>query len=62
MFDLSFQVEGAEPERAAAAPLLRFRLGISERPALGVPPTPIQAVALNCQLRIEPARRRYDAR
>jgi hypothetical protein len=59
MLDLSFQVEGVEPERAAAAPLLRFPLRVSERAAPGVSPTPIHAVALRCQLRIEPARRRY---
>src|SRR5262245_54952533 len=57
--DLHFQVEGAQPERAAAAPLLLFKLRVTERVALGVPPTPVHAVALRCQLRIEPARRRY---
>jgi hypothetical protein len=62
MLDLSFQVGEAEPERGAAVPLLRFKLRIDERLAPGKPPTPIQAIALNCQLRIEPARRRYDAR
>jgi hypothetical protein len=62
MPDLTFQVEGAEPERAAASPLLLFKLRVSERTAPGAPPTPIQAVALSCQLRIEPARRRYGDR
>jgi hypothetical protein len=62
MLDLNFQVEGAEPERVAAAPLMRFKLRVTERLAPGEPPTPIHAVALNCQLRIEPARRRYGAR
>jgi hypothetical protein len=62
MLDLNFQVEGAEPERVAAAPLMLFKLQVSERVAPGVPPTPIHAVALSCQLRIEPARRRYGAR
>jgi len=61
MPDLTFQVEGAEPERTAAAPLMRFKLRVSERVAPGVPPTPVHAVALSCQLRIEPARRRYGA-
>jgi Family of unknown function (DUF6084) len=60
MPDLDYQVEGAEPERVAAVPLLRFRLRVSERVASGAEPTPIHAVALNCQLRIEPARRRYE--
>jgi len=61
MIDLNFQVEGAEPERIAAAPLLRFKLRVSERLPSGEPPTPIHAVALRCQVRIEPARRRYQA-
>lgn len=57
MLDLNFAVEGAEPERIAAAPLLLFKLRLSEPSA-----TPIQAVVLSCQLRIEPARRRYEPR
>jgi hypothetical protein len=61
MPELDFQVEGAEPERAAAAPLLRFRLRVTERVRPGAPPTPVHAVALSCQIRIEPARRRYGA-
>jgi hypothetical protein len=59
MPELDYEVEGAEPERVAAAPLLRFRLRVTERVPAGLPPTPIHAVALNCQIRIEPARRRY---
>jgi hypothetical protein len=62
MTDLSFQVEGAEPERVAAAPLLRFKLRVTERVPPGGQPTPIHAVALRTQLRIEPARRRYGPR
>ena len=61
MPDLHFQVEGAEPEHIAAAPLLLFQLRVRERVAPEVPPTPIHAVALSCQIRIEPARRRYGA-
>jgi hypothetical protein len=60
MPDLSFQVEGAEPERFAAVPLLLFKLRVTEAGAGGEPPTPIHAVALHCQVRIEPARRRYS--
>jgi hypothetical protein len=56
MPELSFAVEGAEPERFAAAPLLLFKLRVAQ--AAG-PPTPIHSVALSCQVRIEPARRRY---
>src|SRR5690242_15190138 len=59
MPDLSFQVEGAVPERFAAAPLLRFKLHITEAGGGGTEPTPIHAVVLRCQVRIEPGRRRY---
>ncbi len=57
MPDLSFQVQGAEPERDAAVPALRFALEVREQ---GDPPTPIHSVALRCQIRIEPARRSYS--
>lgn len=60
MPDLNFQVDSAEPQRHAAAPLLLFRLRIDEATAPGAPPTPIQSIALRCQVRIEPARRRYE--
>ena len=56
MPDLSFQVEKAEPEPFAVAPLLLFKLRVSQAPAGAVP---IHAVALRCQIRIEPAKRRY---
>src|SRR3954462_8824458 len=62
MPDLNFLVEGAEAERYAAEPLLRFKLRVSEDVAAGAQPTPIESVALRCQVRIEPARRRYGAR
>ena len=58
MPDLSFRVEGA---RAAAvrggAVAAVFKLRIDD----GRGATPIHAVALRCQIRIEPARRRYTA-
>ncbi len=57
MPDLSFQVEKAEAARFAAAPLLLFKLRI-DQPAAAVP---IHAIALRCQIRIEPAQRRYGA-
>jgi hypothetical protein len=60
MPDLDFRVEGAEPERFAAAPQLLFKVRVTEAARPGVPPTPVQAVVLRCQVRIEPARRRYD--
>ncbi len=57
MTDLSFRVEGAEPERFAAAPLLLFKLRVSQ----AAPAVPIHTIALRCQIRIEPTRRRYVA-
>jgi hypothetical protein len=59
MPDLNFQVEGAEPERYSAEPLMRFKLRVSEAVPGGTVPTPIHSVVLRCQIRIEPARRHY---
>jgi hypothetical protein len=61
MPDLSFEVNGAEPLPHAAAPQLVFKLEISEDSAGSDPfeATQIAAVALRCQIRIEPTRRRY---
>jgi hypothetical protein len=56
--ELNFTVEKAEPEPFAAAPHLNFHLRIAEAPA-GEDPTSIPAIALRCQIRIEPGRRRY---
>jgi hypothetical protein len=61
MPDLSFAVDGAEPQRGAAAPLLLFKLRVAENPLPGAPPAPVHSVLLRCQVRIEPARRRYEA-
>jgi hypothetical protein len=60
MPEFDFHVEAAEPQRRAAAPLLLFKLRIREAPAER-PPTPVHSIVLNCQIRIEPARRRYSA-
>src|SRR4051794_21644909 len=60
MPDLDFRVEGAEPQRFAAAPMMQFSLRIAEKVASGSRPTPIHTIVLRCQIRIEPARRRYD--
>jgi hypothetical protein len=60
MPDFEYQVEAAEPQRRAATPLLLFKLRIREVPATASP-TPIHSIVLNCQIRIEPARRRYSA-
>jgi uncharacterized protein DUF6084 len=57
MPDLHFHVDAAEPQPNAAAPLLLFKLRVTD--ATGVP-CPIQSVALRCQVRVEPARRRYS--
>jgi len=55
MLDLSFEVETAEAVRFAAAPLLAFKLRVSNRFA----DEPIHTIALRCQIMIDPARRRY---
>jgi hypothetical protein len=61
MPDLNFQVDGAEPQRFAAAPLLLFKLRMAEALPAGAAPTPVHAVALRCQVQIEPGRRHYAA-
>ncbi|HEX5270153.1 MAG TPA: DUF6084 family protein [Gemmataceae bacterium] len=61
MPDLTFQVDAARPERFAAAPLLLFQVRLTESVRPAREPTPIHSVALRCQVRIEPARRRYAA-
>ena len=57
MPDLTFRVEDAAPVAFAASPYLAFKLRITDTE---VPATSIPAIALRCQIRIEPARRRYD--
>jgi Family of unknown function (DUF6084) len=54
--DLGFTCLGVHPEIYAAAPTLVFRLRITERSGVRV-----GAIALRCQLRIEPRRRAYSA-
>jgi hypothetical protein len=54
MAELRFECLGAVAQRFAAAPTLAFALRISETTGATV-----HAVALRCQLRIEPRRRRY---
>jgi hypothetical protein len=53
---LTFEVVGARAEPYAAVPTIMLRLRIT---APG--DAPIHALALRCQIRIEPQRRRYDA-
>lgn len=55
MTELDFAVVGAEPDRFAAAPTLVFKLRVTETSG-----TPIHVLALRCQIRIEPQRRRYS--
>ncbi len=58
MPDLNFQVEGVEAVAHAAAPLLSFKLRVTN----AEPDEPIHTVALRCQIQIEAARRRYNER
>ncbi len=58
MLDLNFTVEGADQQPHSAAPLLVFKLRIAETLS-DEEPTTIPAIALRCQVRIEPTRRRY---
>ena len=58
MLDLTFNVEGVEQQPHSAAPLLVFKLRIAEA-VTDEGPTTIPAIALRCQIRIEPTRRRY---
>jgi hypothetical protein len=53
---LAFEVVDARPERHAAVPTMIMRLRVSERAGGDV-----HALALRCQIRIEPQRRRYGA-
>ncbi|MER5943238.1 DUF6084 family protein [Streptomyces sp. NPDC001928] len=56
MTEFSFACVGVRADRYAAGPTLVFRLRVT---ASG--DTPVHAVALRCQIRIEPARRGYAA-
>ncbi|MFH8410091.1 DUF6084 family protein [Streptomyces sp. NPDC018019] len=55
MGDFAFTCTEVRPEPYAAAPTLVFRVRIEERSGLDV-----RAVALRCQLRIQPQRRAYS--
>jgi hypothetical protein len=55
MTRLAFEVLGARPEPHAAVPTLMIRLRVTETGGGDV-----HALALRCQIRIEPQRRRYD--
>lgn len=56
MNELSFSVLNAQAEPYAAVPTINLRLSVASSV-----PEPVHAVALRCQVRIEPQRRRYDS-
>ncbi|MFI9271399.1 DUF6084 family protein [Kitasatospora sp. NPDC052896] len=56
MTELSFSCTGVRADRYAAGPTLLFRLRI-----VATGGEPVHAIALRCQLRIEPRRRAYSA-
>jgi hypothetical protein len=55
MVELVFDCLGGAPDRYAASPTLAFRLRITE-----VSGADIHSIALRCQIRIQPRRRRYS--
>ena len=55
MAELAFDCIGAHPDKYAVAPSMSLTLRISETSGLRV-----DAIALRCQIRIEPTRRRYS--
>ncbi|MFN2490882.1 MAG: DUF6084 family protein [Actinomycetota bacterium] len=55
MTELVFDCVDAQPERYGAVPTLLFKLRVSETSGEA-----IHAIALRCQIRIEPQRRRYS--
>jgi hypothetical protein len=55
MPDLSISVNGAMPDPYAAAPTLHLALELHQRGR----PVPIQSISLQCQIRIETAKRYY---
>ncbi|QES51734.1 hypothetical protein DEJ50_31675 [Streptomyces venezuelae] len=57
MTELAFSCTGVRADPYAAGPTLVFRLRITAPPQ-----EPVHALALRCQIRIEPARRSYEDR
>lgn len=61
MPDLDFKVESAAAIQHATVPTIAFRLRIKEELAADhAAPSRIHSVALRCQIRLEPGRRRYS--
>jgi hypothetical protein len=58
MHDLNFKVESAESVAYAATPQMVFKLCITQNG--NEPRDSIQALALRCQIRLEPTKRRYN--
>jgi hypothetical protein len=54
--DLRFQIEGAEATPNAAAPIITFKVRVTDAEM-----QPIHSIALRVQVQIEPVRRRYSA-
>jgi hypothetical protein len=59
MPELDFQVEKAEAVPYAAAPMLGFKLRVTQTVEPGEKLLPIHTIVLRCQIRIEPTRRKY---
>ena len=53
--NLSFEVVDAQPEPYAFTPTITLKLKVTEAAGL-----PVHAIALKCQIRIEPQRRKYE--
>src|SRR6185437_11338286 len=60
MPDVDFKVERAEAIAYAASPQLAFKVRVTQMAEADHPPVEIQSVALQCQIRLEPGRRRYS--
>jgi hypothetical protein len=59
MPDLDFHIDGVQAVPYAATPMLAFKLRVTQALPPGEPPAAIHSVILRCQVRLEPARRRY---
>ncbi|HSU66816.1 MAG TPA: DUF6084 family protein [Tepidisphaeraceae bacterium] len=60
MPDLNFKIESADAVPHAVAPTLAFKLRVTQELEPGSVPPPIHSVALRCQIRLEPGKRRYS--
>lgn len=59
MPNLDFQIESVDAVLYSASPQLAFKLRVTQAPHDDDPVVPIHSVILRCQVRLEPARRRY---